>query len=72
MDPDPTRARLVGPDQASKAALWAPAAREGHAIASRDVDLAEMAEAVEAALRWHHAVIVAAAEDGQAACVGVW
>lgn len=41
--PASTQARLVGLDRASDAELWAYAEREGFAIVSRDVDLAEMA-----------------------------
>lgn len=85
-----TRARLVGLDRATGAELWEYAAREGYAIVSRDVDLAEMAarrgapplviwlrggnsatSAVEAVLRARRADIIAAAENGQTACVEV-
>ena len=41
--PGSTQARLVGLDRASDVELWDHAARNGHAIVSRDVDLAEMA-----------------------------
>ena len=41
--PASTQARLVGLDRATDADLWEYASREGFAIASRDVDLAEMA-----------------------------
>lgn len=41
--PASTQARLVGLDRASDQVLWDYASREGFAIVSRDVDLAEMA-----------------------------
>ena len=41
--PGSTQAHLVGLDRAPDADLWDHAAREGYAIVSRDVDLAEMA-----------------------------
>lgn len=41
--PDSTQVRLIGMDRAPDAAVWEHAAREGYAIATRDVDLAEMA-----------------------------
>jgi predicted nuclease of predicted toxin-antitoxin system len=41
--PASTQARLIGLERASDAELWAYASREGFAIVSRDVDLAEMA-----------------------------
>lgn len=88
--PGSTQARLVGLDRAPDAELWDFAGREGYAIVSRDVDLAEMAAlrgrpplvirlrggnsstaAVEEVLRARHAEIVAAAEEGQVACVEV-
>lgn len=37
------QARLVGLDRASDAELWSYASKEGYAIVSQDVDLAEMA-----------------------------
>ena len=41
--PGSTQARLLGLDRASDVELWDHAAQDGHAIVSRDVDLAEMA-----------------------------
>ena len=41
--PGSTQVRLIGLDRASDVKVWEHAAREGHAIATRDVDLAEMA-----------------------------
>ncbi len=41
--PNSTQVRLVGLDRASDAEVWDHAAREGFAIATRDVDLAEIA-----------------------------
>lgn len=41
--PGSTQVRLIGLDRARDAAVWEHAHREGYAIATRDVDLAEMA-----------------------------
>ena len=41
--PGSTQVRLIGMDRAPDVEIWEHAAREGHAIATRDVDLAEMA-----------------------------
>lgn len=41
--PGSTQVRLIGLDRAQDAKVWEHAAREGYAIATRDVDLAEMA-----------------------------
>lgn len=49
--PGSTQARLVRLDRAPDTELWDFAAREGYAIVSRDVDLAEMT-ALRGVLRW--------------------
>jgi predicted nuclease of predicted toxin-antitoxin system len=41
--PGSTQVRLIGLDRAPDAEVWEHAAREGFAIATRDVDLAEIA-----------------------------
>lgn len=41
--PGSTQVRLVGLDRAPDGAVWDHAARHGHAVATRDVDFAEMA-----------------------------